>query len=294
MRGTLPLLAEALPVSPGLGGFAQVGLWVGCAGEAEDREIEVSDTDARMMQLFLELHSGMPRQGPGDSESTNRAFSLVAGLPEHPEILDVGCGPGAQTLALAGLASGRITAVDLYRQYLDELAREVELRGLGERVRVQQGNMEGLDFEPGSFDLVWSEGAIYNMGFERGLRAWRPLLRAGGCVAVTELTWLRADPPPEVVEFWAQGYPAMQDAEANLAAVGAAGYRSLGTFALPDSAWWTGYYTPLEERLDEFEARYRGDETAMQVVAMERREIALFRQYSDYYGYVFYVMQREG
>ena len=33
------------------------------------------------------------------------------------------------------------------------------------------------------------------MGFEAGLRAWEPLLKPGGYIAVTELTWLQPDPP---------------------------------------------------------------------------------------------------
>jgi ubiquinone/menaquinone biosynthesis C-methylase UbiE len=292
-RGTLPFLAWVLPANSGHGGSASVERCLAARTKRRDRGIEVSDTGAHMMQLFMELHSDMPRQGPGDSASTRRAFSLLEGLPEHPEILDVGCGPGAQTLALAGLSTGRITALDLHRQYLDQLERELARGGLGDRVNVLEGNMEELDFASGSCDLIWSEGAIYNMGFERGLRAWRPLLRSGGCVAVTELSWLRPDPPSELVEFWGQGYPAMQDIEANQAALHAAGYRSLGSFALPDSAWLEEYYAPLEARFGAFEARHRDDEAAIQVLEMERREIALFRSYSDYYGYVFYVMQRE-
>jgi SAM-dependent methyltransferase len=245
------------------------------------------------MQFFLEIHRDMPRQGPGDRESTGRAFGLIPALPSVPDILDIGCGPGAQTLALADLCEGQITAVDMHRQYLVQLATEVGRRALGSRIQVLEGDMENLEFPPGSFDLVWSEGAIYLMGFARGLRAWRPLLRAGGYLAVTEATWFRSDAPGEIKRFWNESYPAMQDTAANLAAIRDAGYHVLGSFRLPDSAWWKDYFEPLESRLAAVERRYQHSKVAMDVLALERKEIEMFRKYSDYYGYAFYVMQIE-
>ncbi len=243
------------------------------------------------MKFFLEIHRDMPRQGPGDDESTRRAFAMLSGLPARPDILDIGCGPGAQTLQLAALSEGSITAVDLYRQYLIQLETALRERALEDRVRVVEGDMEALDFSPQSFDVLWSEGAIYIMGFERALREWRRLLRPGGFVAVTEATWWRVDPPAELARFWAEGYPGMQDEAANLAAIHRTGYRSLGHFRLPDESWWTDYYDPLKKRLDAVARRYAHSQVAMEVIAEERREIEMFEKYSDYYGYAFYVMQ---
>jgi len=253
----------------------------------------VSDADAHMMRLFYDLHSGMPRQGPGSAACTRRAFGMLTGLPPHPRILDVGCGPGAQALVLATLSDGSITAVDDHAPYLAELRAEAEARGLADRIATVRQDMTALDFPAGSFDLIWSEGAIYIVGLEAGLRAWRPLLRPGGCVAVTEATWLRPDPPPDLAAFWDEGYPAMQNIDANLAALRAAGYRPIGHFTLPESCWWTDYYTPLEARLAAFERQHPDDEAAREIVEMERREIALYRKHARYYGYVFYVMRRE-
>ncbi len=253
----------------------------------------MTDAEAHMMQLFCELHSEMPRQGPGGAAYTRQAFTMLTGLPPHAEVLDVGCGPGAQTLTLAALETGAITAVDNHAPYLAELRTAAEQQGLADRIRTAKQDMTALDFPAASFDLIWSEGAIYIMGFEAGLRAWRPLLRAGGFLAVTEATWLEPDPPAELAAFWGEGYPGMQNVEAALATVRAAGYRPLGHFTLPDSSWWTDYYTPLEARLAAFESHYQGDESARQISDMERREIALFRKYARYYGYVFYLMRLE-
>ena len=80
----------------------------------------MTDND-RLMQIMLDVHSGLPRQGPGDDESTLRALSFCTELPMQPAVLDVGCGPGMQTVALARGTDGTITAVDLFEQFLDDL-----------------------------------------------------------------------------------------------------------------------------------------------------------------------------
>lgn len=66
---------------------------------------------------FFELHAGLARQGPGADAHTRRAFALVGDLPPAPVIVDVGCGPGMQTLELARLTRSTVHAVD--RKYGD-------------------------------------------------------------------------------------------------------------------------------------------------------------------------------
>lgn len=242
--------------------------------------------------VFWELHEGLLRQGPGDDPHTRRAFAALGTLPNNPRIVDVGCGPGMQTLELARLSRSRITAVDNHAPFLRELRGHAEGAGLSGLVGTCVGDMSQLPFGPGSVDLLWSEGAIYIMGFEAGLRAWRPLLRAGGHVAVTEATWLEADPPEPLAGFWAENYPSMATADENGRRAQAAGYRLVERFALPPEAWWTHYYVPLEARLPELRRRHADDPEALAALDSEAEEIELFRRYADYYGYVFYVLQR--
>ncbi len=240
------------------------------------------------MQVFFEIHRGNPQEGPGDTASTERAFALVTGLPADPEVLDIGCGPGRQTLDLCRLMPGTVTAVDNHPPFLDMVRSKLTQAGQAGRTRVLQADMAELPFERGSFHLIWSEGAIYNIGFRHGLELWKPLLKPGGCMAVTELTLLREDLPGELAAFWKEAYPALQTAEDNLTDLRAAGYRAAGHFTLPESAWWN-YYRPIQEKLDRLEHRYRGNREVLAVLAMERKEIDLYRRYSSYYGYVFYV-----
>ncbi len=256
--------------------------------------------------LFWLLHSNLPREGPGCAEATTRAWDMIrsaGGLPKRPRILDVGCGPGAQTLDLlrATAAEATIIALDRYRSFLLDLqTRAGGMEGLAGRDRVLaelEGDMRAPPFRDHAFDVVWSEGAIYIMGFDEGLRSWRRLLRPGGCLAVTEATWLVNDRPPAVRRFWNAEYPAMRDIDGNLAAIEDAGYQLLGHFTLPDDAWWDGYYGPLEGRLRELRQAYPEDpvtkDPAIQSqLADAQREIDIFRAHSASYGYVFYVMRQ--
>ncbi|WP_134684933.1 class I SAM-dependent methyltransferase [Brevibacillus migulae] len=240
--------------------------------------------------FFFKIHRDLLREGPGNNESTRRAYRMLSEVPKHPHILDVGCGPGAQTIELAKLSAGTITAVDTHEPFLDELNRRAQTAGVSEQVTAQKASMFSLPFAAGSFDLIWSEGAIYIMGFEHGLRTWRPLLKPHGSIVVSELTWLRAAPPVEIAEFWTENYPGMQDVDGNLALIEQAGFEVVGHFILPEAGWWE-YYQPLEERIAVLREQYKDNEEKLAHLAVAQQEIDLYRLYSAYYGYVFYVMQ---
>jgi SAM-dependent methyltransferase len=245
-----------------------------------------------MTNVFFEIHSGLPREAPGDDASTARALALARGLPPKPDILDVGCGPGAQTLVLARATGGAVLAVDNHAPFLEDLRRRASWAGLADRVQSIRGSMFELPFMEAAFDLIWSEGAIYIMGFDHGLQSWRRLLRPAGWLAVTEVAWLRDDPPREIVDFWTAGYPGIRTVAENLAAIRDGGYDPAGHFVLPESSWWDSYYVPVLERVARLKETYRGDAEALGILDQETLEIDLYRKYSSYYGYVFFVMKR--
>ena len=244
--------------------------------------------------IFFEIHSGLPREGPGDDRSTERAFRLVRRLPKKPEILDIGCGPGAQSLALARLSGGRVTAVDNHGPFLDDLRERASRAGLENRTSTVLASMSDLPFGDSSFDLVWSEGAIYIMGFENGLRSWRRLLKPGGWMAVSEVAWLKENPPEELLDFWQAGYPGIKTIEVDLAVIRDCGYDAHGHFVLPEDSWWESYYRPLEAKVSRLKDRYRGNAEALEQIEQETAEMDLFRKYSAFYGYVFFVMKKTG
>lgn len=244
------------------------------------------------MDIFFELHQDLPREGPGDNASTRRALSLAADLPPAPVILDVGCGPGMQTLELARSTQGTITAVDTHQPFLDRLARQAQAHGLAERIQARNLSMFALDFPDEHFDLIWSEGAVYILGFERGLREWHRLLKLQGYLAVTEISWLRSDPPAEVMGYWRDNYPGMQTIGSNREIMRRAGYREVGFFTLPDSSWWDNYYIPQQPRIAMLRQKYADDADAIRLLDETELEIEMFRKYSAWYGYVFYIMQK--
>ncbi|MFP4120539.1 MAG: class I SAM-dependent methyltransferase [Coleofasciculus sp.] len=147
------------------------------------------------MNIFFEIHQNLPREAPGDNASTRKAFSLLTNVPPQPKILDIGCGPGMQTIELAKLTDGQITAVDTHQPFLDELQRRALAEGVSDNINPVNQSMLSLDFVPHIFDILWSEGAIYIMGFETGLKSWRTLLKTGGYLVVSELCWLQQNPP---------------------------------------------------------------------------------------------------
>ncbi len=250
-------------------------------------------TRIMISDLLLEAHRDLPRQGPGEEASTLRALVLAGGLPEDLRVLDLGCGSGMQTLVLArALPGARITAVDQHELFLDELRARAREAGLNGRLKTLAADMADLPFEDGSFDLLWAEGSISCLGFDRGLRLWKRLLRPGGVLACTELAWLVSEPPQEAARHWESGYPKMRWAPANMDAARAAGYDILGSFPLPQSAWRRDYYEPLKRNLEALRVRRAGDAGVLEAIAAEEAEMDLLRRHGTSYGYVFYILRK--
>lgn len=244
------------------------------------------------MSIIYEIFGGLPRQGPGDDASTRRAYHMLKELPPRPEILDVGCGSGAQTIALAQLCQGRITAVDVHDPFLQKVRQRAQAAGIAERVVPMNMSMTQLDFPDETFDVLWCEGAIFITGFREGLAAWRRLLKPGGHLVASESAWFCDNPPPEAKAFWDSCYPAIAAVKTNRRVAEEAGYRVAETFPLPAESWWTEYYRPLEPTLPALRAKYADDAASLAVIAEVQREIEIHRKYSDAYGYEFYVLQK--
>lgn len=247
-----------------------------------------------MEHYFFELHKGLPRQAPGDALSTTRALSLLPEMSKHPQVLDIGCGPGAQTLVLAQLLpDADLIALDNYEPFLEELKQRAADVALQERIVTVPASMDNMPFASESFDLIWAEGSIYNIGLNKGLTLWKKYLKPGGYLVFSELCWLKVNPPDEVLLFWQEGYPGMMAIDQVKDCVLKNGYQLLDHFVIPENAWWKDYYRPLEKNITDFKIKYEGNQTAMDIAALEEKEISMYHHYHEYYGYVFFCLKNQ-
>ena len=242
-----------------------------------------------MTEALFRLFEGLPRQGPGSDACTREALRRLGAPRAAPRVLDLGCGSGRSALVLAEALRTRVVAVDIHQPVLDQLRATARERGLEDLIEIRCADMAAPGVTAGSVDLLWSEGAIYLLGFEAGLRLWRPLLAPGGYLAVSECSWLTTEPPSEAAGFFDAGYPGMGTLGQNLERASAAGFAGIDHFTLPPSAWWDEYYVPLEERIARLAPD--ADPELADAIAETRREIDLFRRCGASYGYVFYLLR---
>jgi len=252
----------------------------------------MNEPSPRFWPIFFELYESLPRQGPGNLDCAARALALCRDLPLAPGVLDLGCGVGGQTLHLADLISGSIVALDSHAPSIERLRATVSVRGLAERIQPRVGDMADPGLPPASLDLIWSEGALYNIGIENALRVCRVLLRPGGYLAFTDAVWRRDNPPPEVKASFDDEYPTMGCVPDVLAAIERSGFSLIGHFTLPDEAWWDDFYTPMERRIGELRAQHAADAEAQAILDQLAQEPELHRRHSDAYAYELIVARR--
>ncbi len=246
----------------------------------------------RFWEVFFEVYENLPRQGPGNRTCAARALVLCRELRERPAVLDLGCGVGGQTLQLAELTSGSIVAIDSHAPSIERLKAAVAERGLSQRIIAIVGNMACPEQPLGFFDLIWSEGALYNIGLRDALRVCHGLLRPGGYLAFTDAVWRQENPPPEVKAGFDLDYPTMGWVDDDVAAIRECGYELVGHFTLPDQAWWDDFYTPMETRIAELRSKFAGDVEALAILDHLAEEPELHRRHSAFYSYEFFAARR--
>ncbi len=202
---------------------------------------------------------------------TRKAFQMLPEL-DKPRILDVGCGSGIPTIELAKWSNGQIIGLDIDQPSLDKLNAKIEEAGLSDRVKTLKCSMLELDFPDESFDIIWAEGSIGRIGFERGLKEWRRFLKPNGFLVV---------------------HDDIENITKKLEQVSSCGYDLLGHFILPEDTWWTEYYAPLEKQINEIRIKYVDEPKVLLELDNEQREIDMFKANPGRYSSVFFVMQKK-
>lgn len=241
------------------------------------------------INLICEYFSSVERQGPGSPEVTLKALSFIDNLTNESRIIDIGCGTGGQTMVLAQNAPGHITGIDLFPSFIDQFNANAATLHIQDRINGIVGSMDNLPFQDEELDLIWSEGAIYNIGFERGVNEWRKFLKKGGYIAVSEASWFTEKRPVEINTFWQDAYPEIDTIPNKVAQMQKAGYIPVATFILPENCWTEHFYVPQVKAQDVFLKKYAGNKTAEELIASQRHEAQLYSRYKEFYGYVFYI-----
>lgn len=245
------------------------------------------------LQLLVDLHKNAQRLGPGSEQETNLAITL-SGLRgrRNLKIADIGCGTGASTLVLAQQLEASITAIDFFPDFLKALEEAAHNAGIGHKITPLAQSMENLPFQAQELDAIWAEGAIYNIGFEAGIAAWRPFLKPGGILAVSEITWLTASRPEELQTHWDREYPEIDTAAGKISVLERHGFSPIGYFPLPDYCWLENYYVPLQKRFEAFLHAHNHSAAAKAIIEAERAEIALYERHKQFVSYGFYIVKK--
>ncbi len=257
--------------------------------EKENMNNEIKTINDFDLNMICEYYSNVERQGPGSPEITLKALSFIEGLTEKSTIADIGCGTGGQTITLAQNTQGNITGVDFFPGFIRIFNQNAQSLNLQNRMKGIVGDMKNLPFANEEFDLIWSEGAIYNIGFERGLNEWRKFLKPGGYIAVSEMSWFTDKRPAEIQEFMQQVEPGTDTISNKVSQMQKAGYIPIATFILPETCWTEHFFAPQVTVQEAFLKEYAGNKAAEEFIASERYEKAMYDKYKAYYGYAFYI-----
>jgi ubiquinone/menaquinone biosynthesis C-methylase UbiE len=249
--------------------------------------------DEETLRLLTDLHINNHRQGPGSDTAFTRALELSGIDTQAPlKIADIGCGTGSATIPLLQQTNANVTAVELLPAFLEKLKVNAETFGVEDRLQTIEADMTNLPFENEQFDAMWSEGAIYNIGFEEGVKNWKRFLKPSGVLVVSEITWTRCDTPEELKSHWEYEYPEVDIASNKITILERNGYSPIGYFVLTPNCWLDNYYEPIQKDIGAFLKRNKNSEKAKEIAEAEKQEYELYKKYQDFYSYGVYIARK--
>ena len=131
--------------------------------------------------------------------------------------------------------------------------------------------MVDMDFPDESYDIIWSEGSIYAIGFEKGLREWKRFLKSGSFMVVHD----------------EQG-----NVDEKLQQISNCGYELLDYFILSKETWWTEYFAPLEKLIVKYRTRYTDDPKILEELHQAQGELDMFNKNPERNSSAYFVMKK--
>lgn len=260
---------------------------------ANTRSREMTNKEITDFDLLIESHLDLDRQGPGSEKITKKALSFIPALDEGTRVADIGCGTGGQTITLAQSCKAHITGVDTISDFIDIFNKEVEEANFSDRVVGLVGDAMELPFEKEELDLMWSEGMIDSLGFEKTLTNWNKFLKEGGHVAVTSPSWLTQNRPKEIDTFWVDAGSGLYSIESNIESLQKSGYSFVAAFTLPEECWMENYFIPRMAAETKLLEAYPNNIMVKEYVKSMKYEVDLYLKHKKDYGYVFYIGKKQ-
>jgi ubiquinone/menaquinone biosynthesis C-methylase UbiE len=245
-----------------------------------------------MDDAFLtELYKDLPKLGTGSPKIIREVFSKLELRPD-PTILDVGCATGMSSIELAKLSRGNIVSLDINQTFLDILEERAKAEKLSNRIKTINQNLFTMEFEEGTFDVIWAENVLFVKGIRGALKSWRRFLKEGGYIVFSVIVQLKADAPDDAMNYWERVYPAMKTPSKIEMIIKEQNCILIDTIPIPASETMTYCYIPLEKRIAEMREAYRTDKKAISYLDLNQEEIDIIRKYgSEFYGSIFYIVQ---
>jgi ubiquinone/menaquinone biosynthesis C-methylase UbiE len=142
----------------------------------------------------------------GGVQTTDELAALCHIRPSS-EVLDVGCGAGVTSCYLAEKIGCAVVGVDILDGMIEWSKKQAERRGVTDRTEFRVADAQELPFEDNRFDAVFTESVTaFPSDQEKALQEYVRVTKPGGYVGLNESTWLKANPPPEVVAWWSAEY----------------------------------------------------------------------------------------
>ncbi len=233
-----------------------------------------------------DIHAGLPRQGVGSEETAKTLFDAIKHPHKIQRAIDMGCGTGRSTIWLAEHGIHTV-AVDIHQPFLNVLRKEAIRANVADRLDIQNMSIDNVPYPDESFDLVWSEGAAYFIGWAQALSAWKHLLKPDGYLIATDMFWTTDKPSHELSDFFKNDNVLALEQAIKIARQ--SGYSVIKIYIQPDSDWFDEYYHALGKRAEKLSQHV--DPATKQAADMAKREIAIRHKYAGEYEHVGFVLQ---